>query len=48
MKSVFAILFGFLPVYVHSLRLSPLATGALLSVTAFSYLVVQPLAHAVP
>ncbi len=38
------ILFGFLPVRVHELRLDPLASGVLLSLVAASYLLVQPLA----
>ncbi|MEO6193169.1 MAG: MFS transporter [Thermoanaerobaculia bacterium] len=38
------VLFGFLPVRIHDLGYSPLMTGILLSLTALSYLVVQPIA----
>lgn len=38
------ILFGFLPVRVHDLHYGPVASGALLSLVALSYLLIQPLA----
>jgi MFS family permease len=38
------ILFGFLPVRIHALHYDPAATAALLSLTALSYLLVQPFA----
>jgi MFS family permease len=38
------ILFGFLPVRIHALRYHPTVTAALLSLTALSYLLVQPFA----
>jgi DHA1 family tetracycline resistance protein-like MFS transporter len=38
------ILFGFLPVRIHALHYTPVASGVLLSVVALSYLLVQPLA----
>ena len=38
------ILFGFLPVRVHALHYDPAVTAALLSLTALSYLIVQPFA----
>jgi MFS family permease len=38
------ILFGFLPVRVHALHYGPTVTAALLSLTALSYLIVQPFA----
>ncbi|MBA2585893.1 MAG: MFS transporter [Chthoniobacterales bacterium] len=38
------ILFGFLPVYLHGIGYTPLASGTLVSVATFSYLLVQPLA----
>ncbi|MDE3095585.1 MAG: MFS transporter [Chloroflexota bacterium] len=40
------ILFGFLPVRIHELRLDPVASGFFLSLVAASYLLVQPLAGA--
>ena len=40
------ILFGFLPVRIHELGIDPLMSGALLSVVALSYLVIQPAAGA--
>ncbi|MEM2099855.1 MAG: MFS transporter [Thermoproteota archaeon] len=39
-----SILFGFLPVYVHSLGYNPLLTGTLLSIVSVSYLLIQPIA----
>jgi MFS family permease len=38
------ILFGFLPVRIHALHYPPTVTAALLSLTALSYLLVQPFA----
>ena len=38
------ILFGFLPVRIHSLGYSPFITGIFLSLAALSYLLVQPIA----
>lgn len=38
------ILFGFLPVYLHSIGYSALQSGALVSVATASYLIVQPFA----
>lgn len=38
------ILFGFLPVYLHGIGYTPLASGTVVSVATFSYLLVQPLA----
>jgi MFS family permease len=38
------ILFGFLPVHIHALHYDPTVTAALLSLTALSYLLVQPFA----
>lgn len=38
------ILFGFLPVYLHSIGYTPLQSGMMVSVATASYLVVQPLA----
>jgi len=38
------ILFGFLPVYLHGISYTPLASGTVVSVASFSYLLVQPLA----
>ncbi len=38
------ILFGFLPVYLHGIGYSPLASGTVVSVATFSYLLIQPLA----
>ncbi|MEP6604102.1 MAG: MFS transporter [Spartobacteria bacterium] len=38
------ILFGFLPVYLHGIGYTPLESGSAVSVAAFSYLLVQPLA----
>jgi len=40
------ILFGFLPVRVHNLGYSPLASGVLLTVVSASYLAIQPAAGA--
>jgi len=40
------ILFGFLPVRIHQLRLDPLASGLFLSLVAATYLLVQPVAGA--
>ena len=40
------ILFGFLPVRIHELRLDPVASGFFLSLVAASYLLVQPVAGA--
>ncbi len=40
------ILFGFLPVRIHALGIDPLQSGAMLSVAALSYLLVQPVAGA--
>lgn len=40
------ILFGFLPVRIHALGIDPLGSGAMLSVAALSYLLVQPAAGA--
>lgn len=40
------ILFGFLPVRIHDLGIDPLTSGALLSVVALSYLLIQPVAGA--
>ncbi len=40
------ILFGFLPVRIHELGIDPLASGALISLVAVSYLLVQPVAGA--
>lgn len=40
------ILFGFLPVRIHALGIEPLLSGAMLSVAALSYLLVQPAAGA--
>jgi len=39
-----SILFGFLPVYVHSLGYKAVHSGLILSVVALSYLLIQPLA----
>lgn len=39
-----SILFGFLPVYIHSLGYNPLLTGVLLSIVSVSYLLIQPIA----
>ncbi len=38
------ILFGFLPVYLHSIGYTPLQSGTTVSIATASYLVVQPLA----
>ena len=38
------ILFGFLPVRIHALGYSPVATGVLISIVALSYLLIQPVA----
>ena len=38
------ILFGFLPVRIHALGYSPIATGVLISTVALSYLLIQPIA----
>ncbi|MBU6514018.1 MAG: MFS transporter, partial [Betaproteobacteria bacterium] len=38
------ILFGFLPVYLHSIGYTPLQSGMMVSVATASYLIVQPLA----
>ncbi len=38
------ILFGFLPVYLHSIGYSPLQSGSAVSASTLSYLLVQPLA----
>ncbi|MEO7168357.1 MAG: MFS transporter [Chthoniobacterales bacterium] len=38
------ILFGFLPVYLHSIGYTPLQSGSTVSVATFSYLLIQPLA----
>ncbi len=40
------ILFGFLPVRIHELRLDPAASGLFLSLVAASYVIVQPVAGA--
>ncbi len=40
------ILFGFLPVRIHELRLDPVASGFFLSLVAASYLLIQPVAGA--
>lgn len=39
-----SILFGFLPVRIHTLGYSPLLSGVLLTVVAASYLLIQPIA----
>ena len=39
-----SILFGFLPVYIHSLGYGALGSGVVLSVVALSYLLIQPAA----
>jgi MFS family permease len=39
-----SILFGFLPVYVHSLGYKAVHSGVILSITALSYLLIQPVA----
>jgi MFS transporter, ACDE family, multidrug resistance protein len=39
-----SILFGFLPVYVHSLGYKAVHSGLILSVAALSYLIIQPVA----
>lgn len=38
------ILFGFLPVYLYSLRFTPLQSGKVISIATLSYLLVQPIA----
>lgn len=38
------ILFGFLPLYLHGIGYSPVASGTLVSVATLSYLLIQPLA----
>ena len=38
------ILFGFLPVYLHSIGYTPIESGTVVSVATLSYLLVQPLA----
>ena len=38
------ILFGFLPVYLYSIRYTPTQSGTILSVASFAYLLIQPLA----
>ncbi len=38
------ILFGFLPVYLYSIRYNPLQSGQVISIATLSYLLVQPMA----